>query len=60
MWAFGVMQGELRHPTQPDVETALAAGFDGYMSKPIVPETFVSEVETYLPPSLRRTTAAGG
>lgn len=43
-----------------DREMALAAGFDGYMSKPIVPETFVAEVEAYLPPSLRRTSTAGG
>lgn len=27
----------------------LAAGFDGYIAKPITPETFVSEVEAFLP-----------
>lgn len=31
----------------------IAAGFDGYISKPITPETFVSEVESYL--SAKRT-----
>jgi two-component system cell cycle response regulator len=31
-----------------DREKILAAGFDGYMAKPIVPETFVQEVERYL------------
>ena len=30
-----------------------AAGFDGYLPKPISPETFVHEVETFLPPALR-------
>ncbi len=30
MWAFGVMAGALQHPTQPDVETALAAGRAAY------------------------------
>jgi two-component system cell cycle response regulator len=29
----------------------LAAGFDGYISKPITPETFVGEVESFLKPS---------
>jgi CheY-like chemotaxis protein len=32
-----------------DRDKVIAAGFDGYMSKPITPETFVSEVESYLP-----------
>ncbi len=31
-----------------DRERVLAAGFDGYISKPISPETFVTEVERYL------------
>lgn len=31
-----------------DREKVFAAGFDGYMSKPITPETFVAEVESYL------------
>lgn len=36
-----------------DRERALQAGFDGYMPKPIVPETFVQEVETFLRPEQR-------
>jgi two-component system cell cycle response regulator len=32
-----------------DREKVLAAGFDGYMAKPITPETFVEEIEKYLP-----------
>lgn len=31
-----------------DRDKVLAAGFDGYVSKPIDPETFVAEVEGYL------------
>jgi CheY-like chemotaxis protein len=31
-----------------DRHNVLTAGFDGYMSKPIDPETFVHEVEQYL------------
>jgi CheY-like chemotaxis protein len=31
-----------------DRESVLAHGFDGYMSKPIVPETFVPDVERFL------------
>jgi two-component system, cell cycle response regulator DivK len=36
-----------------DRETALAAGFDAYHSKPIVPETFVRDIEKLLPPGAR-------
>src|SRR5437016_5942914 len=36
-----------------DRERLLASGFDGYISKPIDPETFVLEVEGFLPPSQR-------
>ena len=36
-----------------DRETALAAGFDAYLSKPIVPESFVQEIESLLPPAAR-------
>jgi CheY-like chemotaxis protein len=32
-----------------DRDRVLAAGFDGYITKPITPETFVAEVESYLP-----------
>ncbi len=35
-----------------DREMALAAGFDGYLTKPITPETFVREVEAFLPVEL--------
>jgi CheY-like chemotaxis protein len=31
-----------------DRDKVLAAGFDGYLAKPIVPETFVQEVEAFL------------
>ena len=30
-----------------DRDKAIAIGFDGYITKPIMPETFVTEVETY-------------
>jgi two-component system cell cycle response regulator len=36
-----------------DRDRILAAGFDGYLSKPISPETFVREVIAYLPPNQR-------
>ncbi len=36
-----------------DREKVLTAGFDGYLSKPIEPETFVAEIEAYLPAALR-------
>jgi two-component system cell cycle response regulator len=32
-----------------DRDKMLAAGFDGYLAKPLFPETFVSEVEQFLP-----------
>jgi len=32
-----------------DRDKVLQAGFDGYLSKPIAPETFVAQVEAYLP-----------
>jgi len=31
-----------------DRDKVIASGFDGYISKPITPETFVAEVESYL------------
>ncbi len=36
-----------------DRDGALAAGFDGYLSKPIIPETFVRQVEDFLTPEQR-------
>ena len=41
-----------------DQERILAAGFDGYISKPIAPESFVTQVERFLPPELRAGTDA--
>lgn len=37
-----------------DQTRVMLAGFDGYVSKPIVPETFVSEVEAYLKAGRRK------
>lgn len=42
-----------------DRERLLAAGFDGYLSKPIEPETFVQEIEAFLPPERRGTATPG-
>ena len=36
-----------------DRDRILAAGFDGYVAKPISPETFVSELEKFLPAETR-------
>ncbi len=36
-----------------DRERILAAGFDGYLPKPIDPEAFVGQIEAFLPPRLR-------
>lgn len=36
-----------------DRETALAAGFDEHLSKPIEPEVFVGQIEALLPAALR-------
>lgn len=38
-----------------DRDKILAAGFDGYLAKPIEAETFVSDVEAFLPPDCRAT-----
>lgn len=40
-----------------DREKVLAAGFDGYIAKPLAPETFVTQIDSYLPPLLRTTSA---
>ena len=39
-----------------DREKCLEAGADGYLEKPIDPDTFVADVERYLPPSSGETT----
>jgi CheY-like chemotaxis protein len=39
-----------------DRDKVLAAGFDGYIPKPINPETFVGEIEAFLPPLARLST----
>jgi CheY-like chemotaxis protein len=36
-----------------DRDRVLMHGFDGYVSKPITPETFVQEIERFLPAALR-------
>ncbi len=36
-----------------DRERAIAAGFDEHITKPIAPETIVSQIEVHLPPALR-------
>jgi len=40
-----------------DRDQILAAGFDGYLSKPLVPETFVGQLEAFLPPAQRNAQA---
>ena len=42
-----------------DRDKVLAAGFDGYIPKPIDPETFVGRVEAFLPSPLRSTAPQG-
>ena len=41
-----------------DREKMLDAGFDGYLSKPIRPETFVQSMEAFLPAELRASSSA--
>jgi two-component system cell cycle response regulator DivK len=36
-----------------DAQQVMTAGFDGYISKPIEPETFVAQIEAFLPSALR-------
>ena len=38
-----------------DQERVLAAGFDGYIAKPIAPDAFVGQVDAFLPVALRST-----
>jgi CheY-like chemotaxis protein len=40
-----------------DRERIMASGFDGYMTKPIDPPTFVRELERYLAPTAARAVA---
>jgi CheY-like chemotaxis protein len=42
-----------------DRERVLEQGFDGYIAKPIDPERFVEEVETFIPESMRTTRPRG-
>ena len=39
-----------------DCDRVLAAGFDGYFAKPIDPETFVQQIDIFLPAGQRATT----
>jgi CheY-like chemotaxis protein len=43
-----------------DRERIAAAGFDGYIQKPIDPETFIASFERFLLSSVRSLDAAGG
>lgn len=43
-----------------DQEKVVTAGFDGYLTKPINPLTFVSSMETFLPGHLRANCAGPG
>jgi CheY-like chemotaxis protein len=36
-----------------DRDRVLAAGFNGYIAKPITPETFIGQMEVFLPPGRR-------
>ena len=40
-----------------DRDRIIAQGFDGYISKPLVPETFVAQVETFLDPARYQSSA---
>ncbi len=39
-----------------DRDKILASGFDGYIPKPINPDTFIAQLEAFIPPSLRSAT----
>jgi len=43
-----------------DRQMVLTAGFDGYLSKPIEPERFVSQIEAFLPAELRALDRSSG
>jgi CheY-like chemotaxis protein len=43
-----------------DRDKVLAAGFDGYISKPIAPEDFVSQIESFLERLIPRTHPPSG
>ncbi len=43
-----------------DRERIAAAGFDGYIQKPLDPETFISQVERFLPKQLAEPKITGG
>lgn len=43
-----------------DKNKVLSSGFDGYLSKPIVPETFIQQIEAFLPLELRVGRLTGG
>ncbi len=43
-----------------DRDKLLAAGFDGYIAKPIDPEAFVGQIEAFLPPELHSAPPARG
>ncbi|MEA2360974.1 MAG: hypothetical protein QOD71_119 [Thermoleophilaceae bacterium] len=43
-----------------DQERLLSSGFDGYISKPISPDTFITQVERFLPPALHGGPASAG
>ena len=43
-----------------DRDTAIGAGFDAYISKPIDPEQFVGQIEESLPPALRSNRVPSG
>jgi two-component system cell cycle response regulator len=43
-----------------DRRNVMLAGFDGYLSKPIEPESFVRVMESFLPAALRLQTRAEG
>lgn len=45
--------------TPGDQTRVIEAGFDAYLSKPIDPELFMTQVEAYLPPALRGRPLAG-